>query len=152
VPAAPVLPVGGWVVSFVLTGTVSGIPQAVAVFAQVKRQTDTAIVQGMGRGIKRGEGIVKGKASGRPGPRVITGDFRRSIVGDFEASGDGALGQIGSNAAQAARLELGFVGTDVLGRRYNQPPYPYLGPSVPEVEAAVIEEITIAIQGIGWAA
>lgn len=138
--------------SFFLTGVLDGVPAAVAAMAQVERQTQAAVALGMGRGIKRAEGIVKGKARGRPGPRAITGDFNRSIVGDYEA-GDGVVfGQVGSNAAQAARLELGFNGVDVLGRRYNQPPYPYLGPSIPEVEAAVTDEIVAAIRAIGWAA
>lgn len=135
-----------------MTGTVSGLPAAVSALAQIERKTEHAVLIGMGKGIKRGEGIVKGKASGRPGPRNVTGDFRRTIVGDWEASGKSVFGQIGSNAAQAARLELGFIGVDVLGRRYNQPPYPYLGPSVPEITQAVTWEIQVALEEVRWAA
>ena len=76
---------------------------------------------------------------------MITGDFNRSIVGDSERAGGIVFGQIGTNAAQAARLEYGFSGADRLGRVYDQPPYPYLQPSVPEVSALVVAEVQSAI-------
>lgn len=34
----------------------------------------------------------------------------------------------GDKAAYARRVERGFTGVDSIGRRYNQPPYPYLAP------------------------
>lgn len=64
---------------------------------------------------------VKANASGRPGPRVQTGDYRRSInsrstrsvasVGEVSA-------EIGTNKPQGRRLEFGFHGTDSLGRHF----------------------------------
>lgn len=73
---------------------------------------------------------AKANASGRPGPRVITGHLRRSINASTSIEGNAVVSRIGSNAPQARRLELGFTGVDSLGRHYNQPPYPYLGPAV----------------------
>jgi len=35
-----------------------------------------------------------------------------------------------AQAPYARRIEFGFHGTDVLGRKYNQPPYPYFYPGV----------------------
>lgn len=35
----------------------------------------------------------------------------------------------GFQPAYARRIEYGFVGADVLGRRYNQPPQPYMRPA-----------------------
>ena len=85
---------------------------------------------------------VKANASGRPGPRVITGDYRRSIV----ATRGGAVGFGGTmggwtvctNAPQGPRLEHGFFGRDRLGRMYQQRPLPHFGPAVPPVEASFL--------------
>jgi hypothetical protein len=132
-------------VSILFTGSLSGMAEALDNVAKVQIATDQALGRGVARGVLLGEAIVKGKASGRPGPRFVSGDFRRSIVGDSEIGVGTILGQIGTNAAQGRRLEYGFVGVDVLGRRYNQPPYPYLQPAVPEVEAAIISEVTKAV-------
>lgn len=79
---------------------------------------------------------VKGNASGRPGPRAVTGDYRRSINTRFGRTGGQFTATVGTNAPQARRLEYGFVGADRLGRHYNQPPYPHFGPAVLAVEPA----------------
>jgi hypothetical protein len=68
---------------------------------------------------------VKAAASGRPGPRARTGDYRRSINSRVRLQAGVAIGTVGTNAPQARRLEYGFVGADRLGRVYNQPPYPH---------------------------
>lgn len=69
---------------------------------------------------------IKANASGRPGPRAITGNYRRS----WSTSHMGMMSTVGTNAPQARRLEWGFYGPDRLGRVYNQPPYPHVGPAV----------------------
>lgn len=130
-----------------LTGTISGVPAAVAAIAQVETKTQAAVARGMALGVKQGEGIVKGNARGRPGPRAVTGDFNRSIVGDFEVGAGVVFGQIGTNSAQGRRLEYGFIGADVLGRVYNQPPYAYMQPSIPGVTNAVQSRISEQIKG-----
>lgn len=72
---------------------------------------------------------VKLNASGRPGPRRVTGDYTRTINVQFSRSASGIEASIGTNAVQALRLEYGFRGTDSLGRRYNQPPYRHFAPA-----------------------
>lgn len=72
---------------------------------------------------------VKGAASGRPGPRVRTGNYRRSINSTVVLSGQALIGTVGTAAPQARRLEYGFVGADRLGRVYDQPPFPHFGPA-----------------------
>lgn len=72
---------------------------------------------------------VKAGASGRPGPRAPTGDYRRTINRRVVSLRGIATGTVGTNAPQARRLEYGFVGTDRLGRVYDQPPYPHFGPA-----------------------
>jgi hypothetical protein len=77
---------------------------------------------------------VKGRASGRPGPRIITGDYRRSWTTEARRILGGSAFIIGTNKVQGPRLEYGFSGTDSLGRHYNQPPFPHLRPVVAQVE------------------
>lgn len=76
---------------------------------------------------------VKGNASGRPGPRARTGDYRRTINSAFQTERGQYTGTVGSNAPQARRLEYGFVGQDRAGRTYNQPPFPHYGPALAQI-------------------
>ena len=90
---------------------------------------------------------VKARASGRPGPNVVTGDYRRSIgVQFYRDPKAGFVAVIGTNKPQGARLEFGFHGMDSLGRSYDQPPYPHFGPAFdqtkPELESAADLTVT----------
>lgn len=84
---------------------------------------------------------VQRNVSGRPGPNAPTGDYRRSINRRTEKRATGSVGQVGTDKPQGRRLELGFTGTDSLGRTYNQPPFPHFGPALdtvaPRFEAAI---------------
>lgn len=71
---------------------------------------------------------IMAHASGRPGPNVITGDYRRS----WNTTHLGMASVVGTNKPQARRLEYGFYGPDRLGRVYHQPPFPHVGPAVDE--------------------
>lgn len=84
---------------------------------------------------------IQGRASGRPGPRIITGNYRRSWTGHpvQVAGGPGYIA--GSSAPQGPRLEHGFSGTDSLGRHYNQPPFPHVKPAADEIERVFIADI-----------
>lgn len=77
--------------------------------------------------------MAAAKASGRPGPGVITGAYRAGI----SARGSRA----GSDDPQAYRLEVGYSGVDALGRRYHQPPYPHFGPAADAVEGLYAEAL-----------
>jgi hypothetical protein len=129
-----------------LTGSIEGAAVLTAKLTAATEATLVAAERGVARTVLGGQSIVRGKARGRPGPRAITGDYNRSIVGDSERSGTRITGQIGTSAAQGRRLELGFVGTDSLGRNYQQPPFPHFGPSVPEVTALANEQIGAEIK------
>lgn len=87
---------------------------------------------------------VKANASGRPGPRFRTGDYRRTWNARFDA--DGLMVSIGTNAVQARRLEYGFVGADSLGRIYNQPPYPHVRRAAEEIAEPFQLEVLLVIQ------
>jgi hypothetical protein len=90
------------------------------------------------------ETAVKRHASGRPGPRIVTGNYNRSITRTVTPIAGGAEGEVGTNAVQAARLEYGFHGRDSLGRLYDQPPYPHFRPAADEIEAAFAEAVAAA--------
>jgi len=83
---------------------------------------------------------VMAAASGRPGPRAITGDYRRSWTMEYRSVAGGGTAIVGTSSPQGRRLEFGFHGADSLGRVYNQPPYPHARPAfdktAPEFEAA----------------
>lgn len=94
---------------------------------------------------------IMANASGRPGPNAPTGDYLRSWNVQMQGNADYARANVGTNAPQGRRLEYGFVGADSLGRVYNQPPFPHVGPAVDataEPFIAAIEAAAIAsIQG-----
>lgn len=87
------------------------------------------------------QGRVKARAQGRPGPRVQTGDYNRSITARVGLADGGVEGRVGTNKVQGPRLEFGFHGTDSIGRTYDQPALPHFGPAfdetAPEYQAAI---------------
>lgn len=90
---------------------------------------------------------VKAHASGRPGPRAITGDYRRSINLDMHIGAGEVVANVGSTAVQGRRLELGFMHlTDSLGRTFAQPPYPHFGPALDETEPGFLSDIAGIIE------
>jgi hypothetical protein len=91
---------------------------------------------------------VKANASGRPGPRAQTGDYRRSISLQVRREGSSIVAEVSSNAVQAARLEYGFWGmTDSLGRLFHQPAYPHFGPAGDDMERVFPVAIEAALAG-----
>jgi hypothetical protein len=92
---------------------------------------------------------IRQNASGRPGPNVITGRYRESwTVVEFPvANGGGA--DVGTNAPQGRRLELGFYDmTDSLGRHYFQPPFPHVEPAVSELSPRYEQAFRAALDDI----
>lgn len=77
---------------------------------------------------------VKAHASGRPGPRAVTGDYRRSINTEYGTWRGSKAAIVGTAAKQGRRLELGYVGVDSLGRHYNQPPFEHFRPAGDEIQ------------------
>lgn len=88
---------------------------------------------------------VQRRASGRPGPRVITGQYRASWQSEVHRAGPVITAEVGTSAPQARRLEFGFVGVDSLGRHYNQPPFPHLGPAVTTYGPLLVRELGQAV-------
>jgi hypothetical protein len=70
------------------------------------------------------------------GPRALTGDLRRSINRRTTKLAHTSMVEIGTDAPQGRRLELGFVGVDAAGRHIDQRPYPYLRPALDKIRPA----------------
>lgn len=85
---------------------------------------------------------IKANASGRPGPNAPTGDYRRSWTHKVSRDGPMTISTNGTNAPQGRRLEFGFVGTDSLGRVYDQPPYPHVGPAFDEISPQLLSAMS----------
>lgn len=95
---------------------------------------------------------LKLRASGRPGPRRITGDYTRQMNMQADHGGNGVEVTIGGSGVQGPRLEFGFVGTDSLGRRYNQRPLPHYAPTFEWLNSQVGSELPTAVgRGINQA-
>lgn len=91
---------------------------------------------------------VQANASGRPGPRAITGDYRRSIATHAGYDGGSVFADVGTNKAQGRRLEFGFFGKDSLGRRFRQAPRPHFGPALDRFELPYEEAIAALVEDI----
>lgn len=86
---------------------------------------------------------IRANASGRPGPRAVTGNYRRSWSA---RPVPGAMAVVvGTNAPQARRLEWGFSGTDSLGRSYNQPPFAHVEPAINQEREGILRMIESAV-------
>lgn len=88
---------------------------------------------------------IKANASGRPGPNAPTGDYRRSWTHEISTNGMSVEAVVGTNKPQSRRLEYGFVGADILGRIYNQPPFPHVGPAVEQIRPAFLAAVGAAV-------
>lgn len=91
------------------------------------------------------ETAIKANTSGRPGPNAPTGDYRRSWTHEISINGMSVEAVVGTNKPQSRRLEYGFVGADILGRIYNQPPYPHVGPAVEQIRPAFLAAVGAAV-------
>lgn len=126
--------------------SLAGFDRTIAVIRDIEGRAFKAGVTGLEAATQLGATTVKSYQGGRPGPRAITGDFRRATIGETQVSGNQAAGQIGNNSAQALRLEYGFRGRDRLGRNYNQPPYPSFTPAAPKVISDGLEQVRATIE------
>lgn len=66
---------------------------------------------------------------------VETGQYRDSWYIEFVMVGDVLLASVQTDEPYANRLEFGFIGLDSLGRSFNQPPQPHVGPATTMVQS-----------------
>jgi len=109
-------------------------------------QAGPAVVRAVERALTTGGQLLKTRiqahASGRPGPNAPTGDYRRSWSLRKGREGGNLVVEVGTNAPQGRRLEMGFYGVDALGRHYSQSSFPHVGPAFNETEPSVIAAIS----------
>ncbi|MBA7556847.1 hypothetical protein ES705_49570 [subsurface metagenome] len=88
------------------------------------------------RSTKESIGLVPSPAPPGHAPAAPTGTLKRGITHELDPTK--LEGRVGTNLEYARRVELGFVGTDKLGRVYNQAPRPYLRPALHKNEKNII--------------
>lgn len=116
-----------------------------AKFEHAAARIGPAIARGVEHTGTLGQARIRGHASGRPGPNVITGAYRNSWQANTRRLPHGAMCELGTNAPQGRRLEFGFTGMDSLGRHYNQPPFPHVQPALPFIESTLMASMRIAV-------
>ncbi|MCI3279092.1 hypothetical protein [Streptomyces cylindrosporus] len=105
-----------------------------------------AVQKGVKHTATVGAARIRGNASGRPGPNVISGDYRNSWQpAPVVPLPYGAMCTIGTDRPQGRRLEWGFVGTDSLGRSYDQPPFPHVEPAIGFIGETLLAQMRLAV-------
>lgn len=92
---------------------------------------------------------VKGMADGAPGPTRRTGHYVDSIRKEEAYSAGIYEVAVGTDEPYGYRLELGFYGTDSLGRQVSAPPYPHFGVAMNAIEGTFEAEVFRAVME-GW--
>lgn len=79
---------------------------------------------------KRYQASVRRRASGRPGPNIITRRYWNSIQFKMIRGGLNPAAAVGTDEIRGRRLENGFFDIDSAGRDVHAPPYPHFEPDL----------------------
>lgn len=132
---------------------IAGIVEFGLAIQRVVAQADAGTKRGVSKAASRVQRKAQENASGRPGPNVVSGSNRRGIsVEPMRKVGIHAYEtRVGPTMIYSRRLDLGFTGTDSLGRVYHQKAYPFFTPAwkdvVHDLPHIYAEEWTKAITG-----
>jgi hypothetical protein len=132
---------------------VEGARELIAALEQGAAQTELLMGAVVEKAAADLVALTQQNASGRPGPRAPTGDYRSSWRSEpvEDADPTAVSRSVGTDRAQANRLEYGFVGADSLGRVYDQPPYPHHGPAVDVIDPAFEAAMgAVADRAVRW--
>lgn len=114
---------------------VEGAAELIALLTKGATQTPVFMAAVVTKSAADLTALTQQNASGRPGPRAPTGDYRQSWRPEpLSSRPDEVSISVGTDRVQANRLEYGFVGTDSRGRTYDQAPLPHHGPAVDVIE------------------
>lgn len=114
-------------------------------FEAAARRIGPAVARGIDHTATLGIARIRGNASGRPGPNVITGAYRNSWQPHPRRFPYGAMCTLATDAPQGRRLEWGFSGTDSIGRSYNQPPFPHVEPAIDFIGTTLMASMRLAV-------
>ncbi len=104
-----------------------------------------AASSGLKFGVDEAAGLFEAEA--KQNSPVLTGANRDSIATEIVTDEVEKQGRsIAPHMPYSARLEFGFVGTDSLGRVYNQAARPYIRPAFDTQQAAAREAITSGVR------
>jgi hypothetical protein len=111
--------------------------------ADIARRVGTGVVivrDTIKKSINRGNLMrVNPSKPGEP-PKKVSARLFNSIQSRVTITQGRVIGEIGTDVEYGPRLEFGFAGVDVLGRRYDQAPRPFMRPglqaAMPAVQAA----------------
>lgn len=87
----------------------------------------------------RGSTSVNWSGSGLQRGKVKAPAEADDGIGQPTTKTDAFTGVVGSNVEYARRYDMGFVGTDSLGRNYNQAPRPYLRVSLEKNRSRILK-------------
>lgn len=122
---------------------VKGEKDLIATLDSIKNESEKTVGTAMALAAVK----VKNRARGRV-PKV-TRTLERSIHPDNLQVGNSKVTiDIGTDVEYARRIELGFAGTDSLGRRYNQPAHPYLRPALMDSKQEVQQDVSRAMKAM----
>jgi hypothetical protein len=129
----------------------AGVPEFDAALKRIVTAAEKATGDAVMTGAHLVEGATKVRASGRPGPRVVSGSHRRSVhVEGPKTAGTQVSAQIGPSMIYSRRLELGFTGSDAIGRSYHTAAFPSLTPgladTMPQLEQVFVRAWLGAIE------
>jgi hypothetical protein len=116
------------------------------VLRALPERVDVAGRLGVARAAQAAIAAAKQKAQGRPGPMMLNGRLRDSIkvVGVEHPSSGLWRVRVAPTAPNARREEIGFHGTDSLGRVYAQEAFPFFRPGIrdalPRIRAITLQE------------
>lgn len=99
-----------------------------------------ALYKGVKHAGALGVGLIKHNASGRPGPNVrsAVNNYRDSWKSVPSPLPNGGMTTLGTKKPQGRRLEFGFMKmTDSIGRYYEQPPFPHVGPAIDAIGSSL---------------
>ena len=125
---------------------------------EIEREMERKLVRGVGRAmiflrdeVKKSINIgnITGKEPSAPGepPRKVTAALFKTISVKVKREANAIIGNVGTNIVYGPRLELGFVGTDSLGRNINQAPRPFLRPAQTRFRGKIKKIIIANVKG-----
>ncbi|GAK12242.1 HK97-gp10 family putative phage morphogenesis protein [Geomicrobium sp. JCM 19039] len=119
---------------------IKGLDEAIRKLDRLEQSVDGAMDAALSAAALEVENEAKNRVP------VKSHTLQRSITHKVQ-NGDALVGPF-SEVPYAARIEFGFIGTDSLGRQYNQSAQPYLRPALESSRSRVLAVFNSSINDI----